>query len=215
MEGKIALMPRTSVPAGYTISGLGRSDGVVSVQWRYDYEHLANKAWASEGRYYDILFESVSGLGDVPDVVTEIAAPTVAADLREMPFETFEATASITKYGARELGRDADIYIENGDDIRPAKQFHLPHLCNIEGSNAGDPLEAKSVLMQRMVDVDSQLRREVTIVQDLRGLDYDVGYLVEDLAVTADGAVFDAFCIRKTINFDDLSVTSVFLEEPA
>jgi len=213
MDGKVAMMPRTTVPAAYTISGIDNGDGVVHVGWRYAYEALANHCWASEGRYYQILFETVGTFNNVVSSCTEIAYPRTADDKRGLPFEEFEDTTSSTKYGLRELGRDAEI--QEANEVKTIRQYHLEAMCNIEGSADGDPLGSKTVLMQRLVDVESVLRREVTVVQDLRGLDYDVGYLVEDVALTGDGATFDAFCIRKTINFNDLSVTSVLLEEPS
>ena len=213
MDGKIALMPRTSVPAGYTIAGLDQSDGVVHVTYRYAYNRLVNHCWASEGRYYQVQFTQVGTFNNVVSSCVELAYPRTAHDRTGLPFEEFEDTTSATKYGLRELGRDAEI--QEGNEVKKIRQYHLEHLCNIEGTPDGDPVEAKRVLMARLEDVESVLRREVTVVQDLRGLDYDVGYLVEDLEVTRDGATFDAFCIKKTINFNDLSVTSVFLEEPS
>jgi len=69
--------------------------------------------------------------------------------------------------------------------------------------------------MERLTDVESTLRREVTIKQDLRGLDYDVGYEVSGIAVTGDGDTITATCIEKEIDFGSLTVSSVLLEEPA
>jgi len=212
LDGKFAMMPRTSVPAGYTISGLARTDGVVTVQWRYAREMLVNHTIASDGRYYDVQFETVGTFSNVPSTVSETAFPSAVSEMRELPFEEFGDSTSQTRYGVRELGRQLDL--QEGKDVRTIRAYHLPYFCNIEGSS-GDPLAAKSVLMARLASVEAKLRREVTITQDLRGLDYDVGYLVEDLEVTSDGATFDAFCTKKTIDFNDLSVTSVLLEEPA
>jgi hypothetical protein len=61
---------------------------------------------------------------------------------------------------------------------------------------------------------DGQLRKVVTVRQDLRGLDYDIGYEVTNIAVTGDGATISAAtCIEKTIDFQNLTVTSTLLEE--
>jgi len=213
LDGEVALMPRTSVPAGFTVSSLDREDGVVSVNWRYAREMLVNHTVASEGRYYDVTFEQVGTFNNIPMLVSEVSFPSAASKMRSLPFEEFEDSTSQTRYGLRSLGREMEL--QEGPDVRTIRSYHLPYLCNVEGSS-GDPVAAKTVLMARLADVEAQLRREITVVQDLRGLDYDVGYLVEDVELTSDGAEIDEmFCIKKTIDFNDLSVTSVLLEEPS
>ena len=57
-------------------------------------------------------------------------------------------------------------------------------------------------------------RKVVEIKQDFRGLHYDLGMVVEDVAVTADGqTIDDMVCIAKEIDFNKLTVTSTLLEE--
>lgn len=214
MGGKIALTRRVGTSAAFTVSALDKSDGVVSVQMRYAYEMLANYAYASEGRYYDVLTEDLaSSHSDVVASCSEVGFPAQTLENSELPFEEFTDAASVTKYGKRALGPETDI--QEGSEVKRIRYYHLPYLCNIEGSS-GDPMAAKAVLMSRLADVESVLRREVTVVQDLRGLDYDVGWKVASVAVTEDGqTISDTRCVKKVIDFNDLSVTSTLLEEPS
>jgi len=214
LEGEIALMPRTDVPAGFTVASIDQEDGVVSVHWRYAFEHLANFTVASEGRYYDCTFDAYGGgIGNAVATCNEVAFPQAISTKRALPFQEFEDSTSQTKYGTRALGREVEL--QEGAEVKTIRSYHLPYLCNIEGASGGDPMDALETVMARLTDVDAELRREVAIVQDLRGLDYDVGYKVTSLGVTNDGDTFTAFCTKKTIDFNDLSVTSTFLEEPS
>ena len=70
--------------------------------------------------------------------------------------------------------------------------------------------------MARLTSIDCELRKEITVVQDMRGVDYDVGWNVEDVAVTGDDVTIDeTFCIKKVIDFRKMQVTSTLLEEPS
>lgn len=213
MEGKIALMPRSDVPAGYTIASLDADDGVVNRSWRYAYDMLANYTVASEGRFYDIAYEDVGSFTSIPASCQEVAFPTAVSSKRALPFQEFEDATSQTRFGVRNLGRDARL--QEGEEVKTIRSYHLPYLCNIEGASTGDPMDALENLMGRLSDVEAELRREVTVVQNLLGLDYDVGYKITSVELTRDDDTFTAFCTKKTIDFDDLSVTSVLLEEPS
>ena len=66
-----------------------------------------------------------------------------------------------------------------------------------------------------MADKEAAARREIIVTQDFRGLDYDIGYLVEDVELTGDGdTISEMYCIAKTIDFKTMQVTSTLLEEP-
>ena len=212
MSGKIGLFRRVSPDSAFVITSLDDDDGVVSVQWRYAYERLVNHLWACEGRYYEYTTEDLSGShSDRITSCAEIEFPGKTYGSNDMPFEEFSDAASITKYGER-AGRSRDVSIQSGNEVKKIRYLHFPYMCNIEA----DPSNVKATLMARLSDVESQMRREVTVVQDFRGLDYDVGWTVEDVAITADGVTIDAMvCIKKTINFKDFTVTSVLLEEPS
>ena len=72
---------------------------------------------------------------------------------------------------------------------------------------------SKDNIMARLSTHEAHPRREVTVTQDFRGLDYDAGYFITDVDLTGDGSTFDAFCIAKTIDFRTMQVTSTLLEE--
>jgi len=77
-------------------------------------------------------------------------------------------------------------------------------------------MDAKAALMARLADVEAVLRREVTVVQDMRGLEYDVGHKVSSVELTRDSeTIADTRCTKKTCDFNDLTVTSTLLEEPS
>ena len=214
MAGKVALHRRVSPAAGFVISSLGTSDGVVSVKWRKAYDRLVNHMWACEGRYYEYSLETVGDFSGRISSMTEIAFPTSTLETNDMPFEEFSDSTSITKYGDRG-GPAREIRLQDGREVKTIRHLHYPYLCNIQGSS-GDPMDAKATLLARLASVEAVLRKEITVVQDFRGLDYDVGWKVASVAVTKDSAtVDDTRCVRKTIDFNDYSVTSVLLEEPS
>lgn len=62
---------------------------------------------------------------------------------------------------------------------------------------------------------DSKSRRMVTVRQDFRALDWGIGALVENVAVTDDGQTIDeAWCVEREYDFNRLTVTSVLMERP-
>lgn len=212
LAGKVSLTRRDS--STHTVASLAKSDGVVSVQWRYAFELVINTGWVCEGRYYDPTYTTLGTFSDIVLTCSEVGFPSKMLSPNNKPFEEFTDSTSVTKFGQRPIGkRNMDILQDN--EVQSIRYHHLPYLCNVE-STTGDPMAAKAELVARYEDIDSQLRREVTVVQDLRGLDYDVGHSVLDVAVTDDGETIDRMtCIRKTVDFRDLSVTSVLLEEPS
>lgn len=62
---------------------------------------------------------------------------------------------------------------------------------------------------------DHDLRREITVRQNLLGLAYGPGWQVQDCEVTGDGASIATRCIGKTIDFRSMTVTSTLIEETA
>jgi hypothetical protein len=124
-------------------------------------------------------------------------------------------TTSQGRYDDRRAANSqVTVYADLKDESRRA--FHLPYLTQETPSlNATPAATARDNYMDRL-DKDAQLRREITVVQDMRGVDYDVGYKVADVAVTRDGeTISDTRCIKKTLDFNDFTVTSTLLEEPS
>jgi len=210
MAGKIAMMPRTSNAADYTIASLEADDGLISVQWGYAYEMLINDIWVSHRRYFDIT-------DDVPTTLsaTELPVPPRIRGLSGFPYANYTDATSVAKYGTL-TGNIAETTVQDGKYERKIRAHHFQWLENHEVTPGGDDSAAMTTLMSRFGAVDSNLRRELTIVQDGRGLDYDAGWIIEDVAITDDGVTIDkVICTRKVIDFSDMTVTSVLLEEPA
>jgi hypothetical protein len=102
---------------------------------------------------------------------------------------------------------------DSQSEICEIASIHFQDLCNVEES--GEAADTMTTLMSRFATVDAVLRREVVVVQDLRGCDYDVGWLITNVAVTADGStIAKMICTRKLINFKNLTVTSTLIEKP-
>lgn len=113
-------------------------------------------------------------------------------------------------------GRPIHDYTSSSDAELP--EYHLPYLSSeAQSANwaAAACEQAMTIYFERL-DKDSKIRRELRVVQDMRGLDYDCGWWVRSIEVTHDQQVIgEAHCIGKIVNFRDFTVTSTLLEEPA
>ena len=68
--------------------------------------------------------------------------------------------------------------------------------------------------MDRLTNKERNLRKELTVKMDLRGLDWEVGRKVPSVKLTGDGTtISDTRCIEHKIDLDSLEVTTVLLEE--
>ena len=225
MSGELALYRRHGLDSAYIVTSLDSDDGVVSVKWRSAWEHLANKAFVSWGSWHQgdgFRVYDAGGTGDEQTFYDSLAAADAPSSDYYDHYEEYTNAASVTKYGERELGggrvlfdREVDVAFgtQTVEYIAERQYFHLPLIqSNTLTAASGEIL--RDNYMARL-DYDSQLRREITVVQDFRGLDYDVGWAVQDVAVTKDAeTIGDTRCIRKVIDFSDFTVTSVLLEEP-
>ena len=225
MSGDLALYRRHGLDSSYIVASLDSDDGVVSVKWRSAWEHLVNKAFVSWGSWHQgdrFRAYDAGGTGDEQTYYPSLSLIDAPGSEYYDHFEEYTDSASVTKYGERELGggrvlfdREVDIAFgtQTVDYIAERQYFHLPLIQPATPSaSAGETL--RDNYMARL-DYDAQLRREITVVQDFRGLDYDVGWAVQDVAVTKDGeTIGDTRCIRKVVDFSDFTVTSVLLEEP-
>lgn len=209
MAGKVAMFRRVGIDAGYVIDSLDADDGLIVAQWRYAPEHLANMAYTCHGRYYDLATEDLPSSFDARvSSCNEVAFPTVVTNRSGFPFASYSNSASVIKHGMVPVGRTTRLM---QDDVAVTVDVvHFQYMCNIETS----PSNPVDTLMDRL-DVDAQLRREIRVVQDMLGVDYDCGWEVRDVAVTHDGETIDVTrCIGKIVNFRDMTVTSTLLEEP-
>lgn len=207
-SGEIALIPRTTNATDYTLAGLTLDDGVISVQWQYRYDLLINDVLTSHGRF-------LSYHSDLPTSLSasEVSVPPKISGREYFPYAQFTDATSKTKYGTR-TGGAPQIRVTGEDNIdQTVRAFHFQYLTNVE--EAGESADAMTTLMGRM-DIEAALRKEITIVQDMRGLDYDVGWTITNVAVTSDGVTIGKMhCIKKVVDFDDRTVTSTLLEEPS
>ena len=218
MAGKLALMSRNNIGAGYTISGLDSTDGVVSVSWRIGYEHMANYAITCTGRWFQSEWQYVTGPGYLPVTCEETSG---ARELQEhggtgFPFGVYSDSTAITKHGQIDLGDSQTTVMKDGEpqDVRYYNLQYFSYLDETPQATADDWADATLFHMARLSTHESQTRRVVTVVQDFQGLDYDIGYSVEDVELTADGdTIGDMRCIAKTIDFRTMQVESTLLEE--
>jgi hypothetical protein len=112
---------------------------------------------------------------------------------------------SISRFGDKPLG--GEMRIKDGDETKTIDATARPMLYNADAGVTD---------LAARVDVDGQMRREVTLVQDLRGLDYEVGHKITNLSVASESsAIADLRCISKHIDWNSHEVTSVLLEEPS
>lgn len=204
MAGKVALCSRNNIGSTHTLASIGHDDGIVDVKWTYAMDKIANSANAIHGEY-------VREHGSFANVHSS-SSHTYGSEKHLTPddstsewlFDKYEDTASVTQLGEIQV-ESGDFDIVKSGETKNVRYWHLPYFPTYL---------AKNGFMARLSAAESTPRRELTVVQGLHGLDYDVGYKISSVALTGDGGTFTAFCTRKTIDFNDLSVTSVLLEEP-
>lgn len=200
MAGKICYTARHAAPDGG--SGI-LPQYVKSVRWRYAYEHLANYAEARLGQWN---YTQRIGTGSDPTSGVQFSSfePNCESDTFGLMNTAYEDSTSQTKYGkivvdAAEVG-----IMEDGVIVR-RPSLHFPYFYDED---------CKDAVMERLSDDDSTLRREFEIEQDFEGLAYDIGYSVGSIAVSSDLATVTlALCIRKQIDFNNLTVRSWLLEQ--
>lgn len=202
MAGQISLVSRSSPPAGPT--SLSTSLTVGPIAWRYEAKYLANKADVSHGQWN---YEQSPATGEYPTgtwLATAVWEPNAASDSGGLLTTSYADATSQTKHGVIVLDNTQHRILEGGAYVqRPA--YHLPYIYDED---------YKDAVMARLAAVDSALRRELVVRQDFRGLDYDIGYEVTNIAVTSDGdTIAAATCIRKKLDFRNLQITSWLLEE--
>jgi hypothetical protein len=211
MEGKLALISRTSPPAGPT--SLTVSDVIGKVTWRYAREYISNKAVTSFGEWVYRYGDRTNYPGGSGWSFSATFDRQADWDTTGILSSTEEDTTSQAKYGEKVLSnisKEMETRDENGRIIdgelvtRPA--YHFPYFFDED---------CRDAVMERLTDVESTLRREIEITQDLRGMDFDIGYEVTGIEVTGDGDTITATCIEKEIDFQNLTVKSKLLEEPS
>jgi len=206
MAGQLTMESRTRPT---TTTGLA---GLISLTHRVAHEHLVNKIRVT----YGMVNRTTTGnYGEAPTEISggeEVANsnytyrsewdPTLRSALDDTWTQTYSDSTSITKYGTISPAGNEDINDDGNVKSVPAthKRFFM------EGP------AAHGYAMR--VGQFSEPLRELTATQDFRGMDYDIGHAVTNVAVTGDGdTIADLRCISKEIDFNNFTVTSVLLEE--
>lgn len=212
MKGQVT-MPARTTPTATTTALEGIKSG--GTTWRYTTDH----------QYNDVLM--TAGMASLTTVGVHGPAPT---EISETPNEEITNADYVFKseWDATLASAQADRWEYSYAETGSQNYFGIMRLSGDELSIDG-PLVVNTAPTHRrlfggcytgtrliaalMAGFDYPLR-EVTVVQDFRGLDYDVGHKVTDVAITADGeTIADMRCIHKEIDFDNMTVTSVLLEE--
>jgi len=217
MSGKIAMFPRRN-PDDFTVSSLDAGDGIIAAQWKLTLEHVGNHVIAGYGRWRSGWLKTpAAGVNYIEDQ-EHVSVPSGWGSDSDALWQTFENADSIAKYGKIPItNAKASFYTDNVAETLSV--FHLPYLTS---NSLISPSPSRYEVCEQLVRdyfsrlaVDCQVRKEIYVVQDMRGLDYDCGWRVEDVAVTHDGqTIADTRCVSKIVNFKDMTVTSVLLEEP-
>jgi hypothetical protein len=196
-------MPRDTAQTP-TDTSMKIDDGVLAVSWRYAWEYLANTCWAMHGQFFWYYMTS----GSAPDQATWRGqaqwCPRNEYDSEGIFTDQYIDSASVTAFGTLYLG---DTEAEMTEDNRTVKLpvYHLPYFLRAE---------RKAKLMEQLTGPAAELRKEVTVVQDFRGLDSDIGHKIANVELTGDGdTIADMRVTKKIIDLDKLIVTSVLLEE--
>lgn len=215
-DGKIALMSRDDPTTVAAADLEGVKHGETTCRWTD--EHLCNTATIRFGSATYV--EGGATVMEYPtlvavDTVNEVANPDYEfktswdatlshAECDAWTVEDSNAT-SISRFGDKPLG--GQMRIKDGDETKTIDGTARPMMYD---ASAG------VTALAARVDVDGQMRREVTLVQDLRGLDYEVGHKISNLTVASESsAIADLRCTSKHIDWNHHEVTSVLLEEPS
>ena len=197
MAGLLACWSATR-PVEYAADDLAGIKGLVS--WRLTDDHLFNQIDVTHGA---VCRSSAAGSGVAPTIIeagVEVPNPdytfrsawdeNLSSAQSDLWVTSDSDATSQTAYGVLPLG---------GKDAKP---LHLP--CFYDA--------ASPTGMAARVDKFCQPLHELTLTQDFRGLDYEVGTLITDYEFP-DGVTCNLFCISKEIDFNTLTVTSTLLED--
>ena len=207
MGGKLGMFSRTN-PA-YS----GSTDGVIDIQNTATSKHLCNTLRLTYGQ---VTRQAVTDRVNAPtEIVSNDEENNSDYDMSatwEMTGESqlsdnwtleHENTSSVSDYGEVPLGGIKLEVDDNGNTVSvPVTHFRF--------YGTDTPVEE---YIAKRIDYEGTELREITITQNLLGLDYEVGTVLagKELTGDADTPLF-LRCIKKTIDFNRLTVTSVLLE---
>jgi hypothetical protein len=197
-----------------TVASLTLDDGVLDVEWSWSIDYLFNKVAAGWGSAY----RTWGSPADPPDSTGFSCQQEDELDSFQDCKYIHEASnaASVAKYGEIWLkGRKRTTSGSKGKEVESAHYgLFLGPGCGEsywDGYGYGGMMHVTNWLTS-----DSKERRIVTVVQDMRALDWGIGAQVNNVQVTDDGqTILETRCIERTYDFDRLTVTSVLMELPA
>lgn len=207
MDGTIALKSGTRPPS---ISSLTHDDGVTRVTWEWAEDYIFNRYGCMAGH----AFRSWGDDSNPPDdpapgleAYTSVEEPSLDSERHgKWTVEGSDAT-SISKFETIDLPGTKTLIQINKGRPREVQRSSFPFFLNSAWLDA---------IITEYAPADAVPRRVITVEQDWRGLDYDVGDRVLNVALTGDGLTIDVMrCIKKRVDFGTMRVVSTLLEEPA
>ena len=129
--------------------------------------------------------------------------PDFNNDANLLYFSGTNSVAGVEVYGTRDMGKvKRKIMIRGKEETR---------------STAACPYfyysQQKEILISRVEDNESKRSTMLTVVQGLLGLDYGVGYEIDTVEVDPMEGGDSYRCVHKSIDFNNLTVTSKILRE--
>lgn len=210
-NGTISVTKFTETSAA--VLSLTLNDGVLNVEWMIDSSLVFNTvsaAWGSGWRQWG-----------APNVAPDITGFAVQKEDELNSYQggkyVHEATnaASVAKYGQIRLSGPERVTATSG-----GKKVQTPHYPFFLGPGCDESWwnnygYGGMMHVTNWLTSDSKERRFVTLVQDLRALDWGIGSRVTNVQVTDDGQTIPAcWCVERTYDFNRLTVTSVLMEQP-
>lgn len=197
-----------------TVTGLTLADGVTNVEWSWSIATVFNKVAAGWGSGY----RAWGSPADAPDVTGLGCAKEDQLDSLIDSKYMHEASnaASIAKYGTIWL-KGKKRRTSKTDPTAEITSQHFPLYLDPGCTDAQWALGYGGMMhVTNWLASDGKERRMITVVQDFRALDWGIGARLSNVAVTDDGLVVaDAWCIEREYDFENLTTTSLLMEQPA
>lgn len=200
-EGKIAMISRV-LPPYYVWQGYAAEGVLGDISWRYAYEHLVNIGYARHAECGLIAGVDKQDVVDALYTYESAWEPEHSSDKKGVLLDGWQHFTSRLTYGDIYLRGKRETVNKDGRELKRIVA-HYPYFLEYA---------RKARAVSTRLTREAFPLREVTVRQDMRGLDYGLGHRVLSLAV-AGQTVADLRCIRQRIDFDAMTVTSTLLEE--
>jgi len=205
MSGKFSCWSGTR-PVELAASDIPSASIKSTVSWTLTEEHLYNQVTAQYGQ---VCRTTLTGAG---------AAPTVISGYEEIPNASYSFRS---EWDPNLSSARSDRWMQHDEDATSQTAYGLISLGGVDEKGKPQKLHHEMMFdfyavipVLARVDKFCQPLHEITLKQDFRGLDYEVGTLITGY-VCSDGETINMFCIEKEIDFENMEVTSKFLEDLA